>query len=632
MKRLIPPMLLWVICFVFQTNNLSAQVEDERCVGFDIEVSTNGIFCDQSRGEIDINIIGGRSGEYVIEWDNIGNSIWEERNTFFPFYTISDLPPSTYRIKVMDFRTRCFVEKTVTLDRGDLPEDLTLTGNAVGCNGMGSISINIPNDKPPFYISLCGPVNANYIANSRNFKIFNLPSGEYQVHFQEDGCTATTTTLVAEGENLPKVSVRALQGNCSISTGAVIIEPSDGQVADNYTLSWSGPTEGSVAISETTELTGFMTGTYRFALEDDNGCQAIASLEINRSGMSITLASTQSKCNQNGTISVDITSGAAPYTVIWKGGGSEGNRIIEENSTTFSLPQGTYIIEVKDANGCSTFSNTSITDIPSDLYCSITSRATTCDEDNGYMRVFISGGKKPYTLSYEGPSSRTVEVNSTTHFHNLPAGLYTTFLQDAEGCSVSESNEVRVGASQEANASFTYSANGTSVFFFNSSSPGTYQWDLGDGTSTTDPSPTHEYASPGDYEVCLTTTGSCGSKTQCQTLQIAAFKDLSGVDLQAGQVTQASLSTSNNGESMRVAQNSPNPFVNQTDILFELPEAFLTTIMIHDNTGKIIQTHTAKYDKGSNLFTFNQNNLASGVYYYTISSGVFNISKKMLIK
>lgn len=630
MNKFIPPIFLWVICLVFQTNTLSAQID--HCAEFDIELSTNGIYCDQSRGEIAINIIGGISGEYLVEWDNLGSTIWEERNTFFPFYTIVDLPPSTYKIKVMDFRTGCFVRKTITLTKGDLPEDLVLIGNEVECNGMGTISITIPKDKPPFFISLNGPIKANYIANSRNFRIYNLPAGEYEIGFEEDGCVATTTTVVSDGENLPKMSVQALEGNCDISTGAVIIEPSGGIINSEYTLSWEGPTKGSLNISSTTEIKGLITGAYRFVLTDDNGCRTVSMVDIDRSGMSIDLATTQSKCSQNGSIKVDISSGAAPYTVFWRGGGSEGSRSIEGSSTTFSLPQGTYIIEVKDANGCSTYSNTAIIDIPTDLYCSISSKATTCNEDNGSMKVFISGGKKPYTLSYSGPVSRTVEANSTVHFHNLPAGVYTTFLQDAAGCFLSESNEVRVGSSEDAAASFAYSANGTSVFFFNSSTYGAYTWNFGDGKSSTKISPSHDYATSGDYEVCLTTTGECGSNTQCQIVKIVAFTDLSGIGgTQVGAPSTMELNTTTS-EEMRVAQNYPNPFINQTDILFELPEALLTTITIHNSTGKVVQKHIAKYEKGSNLFTFNQNNLASGVYYYTISTGNFSVSKNMLIK
>jgi len=629
MNKFIPPMFLWIICLVFQANTISAQQVD-RCAEFDIELSSIGIFCDQSRGQIEVDIIGGISGEYLVEWDNLGNTIWEERNTFFPFYTIVDLPPSTYRVKVTDRRTGCFVMKSISLIKGELPEDLVLTGNAVACNGMGTISITIPRDKPPFFISLNGPVKANYIANSRNFRIYNLPAGEYEIGFEEDGCVATTTTVVSEGENLPKVSVKALEGACAISTGAVVVEPSGGIVSGDYTLSWDGPTKGSINIAGTTEVTGLITGSYKFTLTDDNGCKALSMVDIDRSGMSIDLATTQSKCNQNGSIKVDISSGAAPYTVSWKGGGSEGSREVSGNSTTFSLPRGTYIIEVNDANGCSTYSNTAIIDVPTDLYCSISTKATTCKDDNGSMKVFISGGKKPYTLSYSGPVSRTVQANGTVYFHNLPAGVYTTFLQDAEGCFVSESSEVQIGSSQETNSSFAYSANGTAVFFFNNSTSGEYYWDFGDGGSSTKTSPSHNYANSGDYEVCLTTTDECGLSIQCQTLSIVAFKDLSGLIGQVGSKTE--LNTTSSAEGMRVAQNYPNPFVNQTEILFELPEALLTTITIHDNAGKVIQKHTAQYEKGSNLFTFNQNNLASGVYYYTISTGNASISKNMLIK
>ena len=116
--------------------------------------------------------------------------------------------------------------------------------------------------------------------------------------------------------------------------------------------------------------------------------------------MSVALASSQAKCNQNGSIKVDITSGTAPYTISWRGGGGEGSRVIDGSSTSISVPSGTYIVEIKDANGCSTFANTSVTEQPTDLYCSITPSNTTCGLFNGAINIFISGGTKPYTLSY----------------------------------------------------------------------------------------------------------------------------------------------------------------------------------------------------------------------------------------
>lgn len=61
---------------------------------------------------------------------------------------------------------------------------------------------------------------------------------------------------------------------------------------------------------------------------------------------------------------------------------------------------------------------------------------------------------------------------------------------------------------------------------FNSSynkTPGTYTWDFGDGTSSTDPNPVHAYKKSGTYNVCLTITGS-GAKgcvsSICNTIKV----------------------------------------------------------------------------------------------------------------
>lgn len=53
------------------------------------------------------------------------------------------------------------------------------------------------------------------------------------------------------------------------------------------------------------------------------------------------------------------------------------------------------------------------------------------------------------------------------------------------------------------------------------SSGNTYAWDFGDGTTSTDAYPIHEYADFGSYEVCLTVTNDCGTETICEFVTIA---------------------------------------------------------------------------------------------------------------
>lgn len=54
----------------------------------------------------------------------------------------------------------------------------------------------------------------------------------------------------------------------------------------------------------------------------------------------------------------------------------------------------------------------------------------------------------------------------------------------------------------EAVAGFTHVVNGTSVGFSNTSSNATgYSWDFGDGASSTQTNPTHDFGADGVYEV-----------------------------------------------------------------------------------------------------------------------------------
>ncbi len=624
MKNFTPSLIFLIVCLLLQTTSLVAQ--SDGCGDFDFTLKANGVQCGSQRGEIEVAIQGG-SGQYSVEWDSYTQSVWEKTNIFFPFYSITSIPPGDYIVKVMDTKSKCFIKKEINLPANATPEGLELKSNPVGCNGMGILEVKIPTKNPPFNIRLKGPKTASYVANTNDFRIYNLPAGDYEISFVVDECVATTTTTIENGGDSPQLSIEDVKGDCGISTGSILTNITGGE--PGYTLKWEGPTNGKMDLDGSTEISGFESGSYEFTLEDEKGCVSFQSIVIDKSGMSMALAATQSKCNQNGTITVDITAGVAPYAITWRGG-SEGSRTIDGTSTTLSLPKGTYVVEVTDANGCRTFGSTAITEIISDLYCSITPSNTTCNLFNGVIDIFISGGKQPYTISYTGPESGSATVNGSTTFSDLPPGTYTTTLQDADGCVVSESSTIEVGAIESTKASFEYIVIGLSVQFYNNSTAGEYTWSFGDETISNTMSPNKTYSNAGTYEVCLTTVGSCNSNTQCQTIQIAALKDVSGQNLQPTDISSAF--GQSNEESFRVAQNYPNPFVNQTNILFELPATLLTTISIHNNTGKVVQRHTANYEKGSNFFTFNQNSLASGVYYYTIQAGTFIETKKMLVK
>ncbi|HZW38473.1 MAG TPA: T9SS type A sorting domain-containing protein [Ignavibacteriaceae bacterium] len=79
-------------------------------------------------------------------------------------------------------------------------------------------------------------------------------------------------------------------------------------------------------------------------------------------------------------------------------------------------------------------------------------------------------------------------------------------------------------------------------------------------------------------------------------------------------------------------QNYPNPFNPSTNIKFSLPEGSVTTIKVYDILGEEKATLLNEYKSaGSYTATFDCKNLPSGVYIYTITSGSFKQSRKMLL-
>jgi PKD repeat protein len=87
-------------------------------------------------------------------------------------------------------------------------------------------------------------------------------------------------------------------------------------------------------------------------------------------------------------------------------------------------------------------------------------------------------------------------------------------------------------------AAFVFNPNELVVAFADqsSNSPTTWQWDFGDGGSSSLPNPQHAYAAPGSYQVCLTTGSVCGSTQVCQTVTIVCSAPQAAFSLQSNEL------------------------------------------------------------------------------------------------
>lgn len=79
-------------------------------------------------------------------------------------------------------------------------------------------------------------------------------------------------------------------------------------------------------------------------------------------------------------------------------------------------------------------------------------------------------------------------------------------------------------------------------------------------------------------------------------------------------------------------QNYPNPFNPTTTISYQLPEAANVALTVVDVTGKEVEQLISGYKSaGQHSVQFNASRLSTGIYFYRISAGKYNETKKMLL-
>ncbi len=84
-------------------------------------------------------------------------------------------------------------------------------------------------------------------------------------------------------------------------------------------------------------------------------------------------------------------------------------------------------------------------------------------------------------------------------------------------------------------------------------------------------------------------------------------------------------------DAFRLEQNYPNPFNPVTSIRFSIPAPGRVSLKVYDILGRDITTLVNGHlSSGEHTVTFNSVNLPSGVYFYTLSSGDFTATRRMV--
>ncbi|HZV71531.1 MAG TPA: PKD domain-containing protein [Saprospiraceae bacterium] len=368
---------------------------------------------------LQVTVAGSGDPVNTISWNTANGHIVSGGNTYHPVVNA----PGTYYIQVTNPVTNCINEDSMVV-----------------ANGLNPAASAFQ------YISSGLTINATDISTGSNVSGWTWTFG--------DGGTSTEANVVhtytAPGTYEVCLSVQngcgvnqACQSVAVTSTGSVILVDaavtdvvcfgeSTGSITLNvnggsgvYTYTWTGPD----TTFTTSSIQDIPAGEYQLVITDDQGNIFINGYTVNQPTQVVLESSTvvDNLCfgQSNGSISIVITGGVAPYLYSWNGAPPQADNFLNQ------LPGGAVQAEVTDANGCKLLAGTYAIFEPDQLIPQSQITNEVCHGDaNGSISLSVTGGVAPYAYLWNFNGSTDPLISG------LPAGIYPNSITDANGCNI----------------------------------------------------------------------------------------------------------------------------------------------------------------------------------------------------
>ena len=227
------------------------------------------------------------------------------------------------------------------------------------------------------------------------------------------------------------------------------------------------------------------------------------------------------------TFSASVNGGDGEYSYEWSFGDDSDISELESPTHTY-LASGTYTVEliVTDGNG-EQFTVEKQVDVEmSDLTLELTYTKDELKLD--FIGSVVSSSRDIALTTWNLGDGTIVETPEGNHVYEQ-SGQYTLIytVTDVKGRVQQESIDIEVYPLPI--AEFSTVANYLAVTFSNESRLGkgnlSYEWTFGDGNTSTEIEPTHQYQIPGKFEVKLTVTDEDGQTSEVKR-DIAVFSEL----------------------------------------------------------------------------------------------------------
>ena len=361
--------------------------------------ATTNVSCNGgANGTATGGVIGG-SAPYTYSW----NSAPVQTTV-----TATGLPAGSYTFSVTD-ANGCTVTAVAVITQPSAIRDSIASITAALCNGQsnGSALDGVKDGTSPYTYAWS---NAQTTPTATA-----LAAGSYTVVVTDaNGCKDSVVAAVTQPAPLT-ITAAAFAATCNgICNGSATIIPAGG--TGPYTYAWSNAQTGATA-------NNLCAANYSVVVTDANGCVHDTNpLTVTQPpAIVLTKTSTSAFCNQaDGSASVTITGGTAPYLYQWSTGAVTTN-------ITNVIP-GPYCFGVEDANKCLDFICVIVPNTPGETASVTSTTNVTCNGGTDGTAVGNAvGGTSPYTYAWTGGQTTPTATA-------LAAGPYTLTVTDSTGC------------------------------------------------------------------------------------------------------------------------------------------------------------------------------------------------------
>ncbi|MEL6133852.1 MAG: PKD domain-containing protein, partial [Bacteroidota bacterium] len=459
---------------------------------FDFTLARENVSCFGLVDGTGVVEVTGASPAYAVSWRD------ENRNVLATGDSISSLAAGVYSVLIVD-GTTCADSLAFSVTEPAEIQPTFDTDPTTGCRTPNGVLTALPTGGTTPYSYEWTNVDGTVILDTTQV-IDSLQADQYQLTVTDDnGCSASTEVILTSLAG-PFFDVEILQGdNCGLGEGIARTNITVG--TPPYSIEWrTNPLQSTTDSIIATNLFGL--DTYFVIIVDADSClQTQEFFMPGRPPLSLDNISIENNyCDlANGEASATVSGGTLPYRYAWT------TTPQQTTATASNLVEGPYALAIRDSFNCIIRDTVLIQDEEGfTLDLSFTDESCYGKEDGTATAIVTDArGAISYTWGTE-PAQRGPQAS------NLPGGVVDVVVRDAEGCERRDFVEIVGKEFLQADFSFLPDSprivplrQATIEFINESQGAEFYEWNFGDGETSTDVFPTHTYQDSGRYFVQL---------------------------------------------------------------------------------------------------------------------------------